>query len=60
MGNVGMIIAIVGTAVVNIGIIFVLFLWLYSEENNDRREIIALIRAMHDDLRQEMKEDRRN
>jgi heme/copper-type cytochrome/quinol oxidase subunit 4 len=60
VGNVGMIIAIVGTAVVNIGIIFVLFLWLYSEENNDRREIIALIRAMHDDLRQEMKEDRRN
>lgn len=47
--DVGIIIAIVGSAVANVGVVLVLFLWLRGEANADRRDIVNLIVAIKED-----------
>jgi hypothetical protein len=49
--DVGIIVAIVGSAVANVGVGLTLFLWLRGEANSDRRDIVNLIIAIKEDAR---------
>lgn len=51
MENLGLIIAIVGSAVGIIGVIIMLFLWVRGEANADRRSAVDLIFAIKEDIK---------
>ena len=49
--DVGIIVAVVGSAIANIGVVLTLFLWLRGEANNDRRDIVDLIVAIKEEIK---------
>ncbi len=51
MENLGLIIAIVGSAVAMMGVMIALFLWNRGESNADRRDIVNLIIAIKEEIK---------
>jgi Ca2+/Na+ antiporter len=51
MLDLGAIIAIVGSAMAIIAVIVMLMLWVRSEANADRRDIVSLIIAIKDEIK---------
>jgi Ca2+/Na+ antiporter len=51
MFDLGAIIAIVGSAMAIIAVIVMLMLWVRSEANADRRDIVSLIIAIKDEIK---------
>lgn len=49
--DLGIIIAIVGSVLANIGVIIALFLWNRSEANSDRRDIVNLVLAIKEEMK---------
>lgn len=47
--DLGIIIAVVGSAIAIVGVMIALFLWTRSEANADRRDIVNLIIAIKED-----------
>jgi len=50
MENLGIIIAIVGSAIAIVGVTLTLMLWVRGEANADRRDIVNLIVAIKDQI----------
>lgn len=51
MMELGLIIAIVGSAVAIVGVMLTLFLWTRGEANADRRDIVNLIVAIKEEMK---------
>jgi hypothetical protein len=51
MPDLGIIIAIVGSAIAIVGVMIALFLWTRGEANADRRDIINLIVAIKEEMK---------
>lgn len=51
MNSIGIIVAIVGAAIANVGVLLTLFLWTRSEANSDRREIVDLIICIKEEIK---------
>ncbi len=49
--DLGLIIAIVGSALAIVGTVIALFLWNRSEANADRRDFAILIREIHEEMK---------
>lgn len=47
----GLIIAIVGSAIAIVGVMLTLFLWTRGEANSDRRDIVNLIIAIKEEMK---------
>ena len=56
MGDLGIIIAIVGTGITFIASMIAMFLWLRSEANADRRDTNNILREMKANIEKEMKD----
>lgn len=42
--------------IANIGVIIPLFIWVRTEGNADRREMVNMMKIFHDDIQKEMKD----
>ena len=51
MTDLGIIIAIVGSAIAIVGVMIALFLWTRGEANADRRDIVNLIVAIKEEMK---------
>lgn len=49
--DLGIIIAIVGSAIAIVGVVIALFLWNRQESNADRRDFAGILRAIQDEMR---------